>query len=54
MKANKKVSISEAMSATGRKPIAVRWVEINKNDKANLNYRLRFVAKEFPGNDDRP
>ena len=42
------------MSATGRKPIAVRWVDMNKGDKANPNYRSRLVAKEFRGNDDRP
>ena len=39
MKVYEKVSISEVMSTTGRKPIAVRWVDINKGDKANTNYR---------------
>jgi hypothetical protein len=42
-----KVDISEAWSETGRAPIAVRWVDINKGDSANPNYRSRLVAKEF-------
>ena len=54
MKAYNKVAISECIECTGRKPIAVRWVDINKGDTANPNYRSRLVAKEFRGNDDRP
>ena len=49
-----KVPLSKCMQATGRRPIAVRWVDINKGDSANPNYRSRLVAKEFRGNDDRP
>ena len=54
MKVYDKVDLSECLSATGRKPIAVRWVDINKGDSANPNYRSRLVAKEYKGNDDRP
>ena len=49
-----KVSMARCVERTGRKPIAVRWVDINKGDAANPNYRSRLVAKEFKGNDDRP
>ena len=42
-----KVSIDECWITTGRPPVAVRWVDINKGDEANPNYRSRFVAKEF-------
>ena len=33
--------------ANGRKVIPTRWIDINKGDGANPNYRSRFVAKEF-------
>ena len=42
-----KVDVSECWNATGKAPIAVRWVDINKGDTANPNYRSRSVAKEF-------
>ena len=32
---------------TGKTPIAVRWIDINKGDSALPNYRSRLVAKEF-------
>ena len=48
-----KVPVSECHSATGQKTIAVRWVDINKGDSAQQNYRSRLVAKEFKGKDDR-
>ena len=32
---------------TGKKPIAVRWVDVNKGDDENPNYRSRLVAKEI-------
>ena len=32
---------------TGKGPIQVRWVDINKGDDAHPNYRSRLVAKEF-------
>ena len=42
-----KVSVQESYEATGKAPIAVRWVDINKGDSASPNYRSRLVAKEF-------
>ena len=42
-----KVDIAEAWKATGKAPIAVRWVDINKGDTKTPLYRSRLVAKEF-------
>ena len=39
-----KVPIEEA-AAAGQRPIAVRWIDINKGDKDEPNYRSRLVAK---------
>ena len=32
---------------TGKAPIGVRWVDINKGDKVHPEYRSRLVAKEI-------
>ena len=45
MKVYRKVNISECWNATGKPPIAVRWIDINKGDSDNPNYRSRLVAK---------
>ena len=37
----------------GAKVIGVRWIDINKGDHENPDYRSRLVAKYFKG-DDRP
>ena len=42
-----KVSVDECWSKTGKAPIAVRWIDINKGDEQHPNYRSRLVAKEF-------
>lgn len=42
-----KVDIGECWEVTGKAPIAVRWVDINKGDTTRSNYRSRLVAKEF-------
>ena len=42
-----KVNIDEAWKETGKAPIAVRWVDVNKGDSRVPNYRSRLVAKEF-------
>ena len=47
MKAFTKVPISLCVARTGRKPIGVRWRDINKGDRYNVNVRSRLVAKEF-------
>ena len=42
-----KVPIAEAVNNTGRQPIGVRWVDVNKGDDEDPNYRSRLVAKDF-------
>ena len=42
-----KVPIEEAVKKTGKKPIGSRWVDINKGDEGNPEYRSRLVAKEI-------
>ena len=42
-----KVPIEQALKETVKKPIAVRWIDINKGDKDCPVYRSRLVAKEF-------
>ena len=32
---------------TGKKPIGTRWVDINKGDDINTDYRSLIVAQEF-------
>ena len=36
-----------AVAKTGCKPIGTRWVDINKGDDVDPNYRSRIVAQEF-------
>ena len=38
---------------TGRAPIGVKWVDINKGDEQNPEYRSRFVATEVKKKDKR-
>ena len=42
-----KRTIEECMRITGKRPIGVRWVDINKGDTVNPEYRSRLVAKEI-------
>ena len=42
-----KVPISECRRNTGKGPISVRWIDINKGDQVNPNYRSRIVAREI-------
>ena len=42
-----KVLIKERYDKTGKAPITVRWIDINKGDQTNANYRSRFVAREI-------
>eukprot|EP00973_Karenia_brevis_P042751 5916416-Karenia_brevis.AAC.1 len=52
MKVYKKVLRSKCHQLTGRDPIGVRWVDVNKQDNENPLYRSRLVAKQFKtGND---
>ena len=47
MKLYDKVSIDEAYQKTGKGPISVRWIDINKGDVESPNYRSRLVAREI-------
>ena len=42
-----KVPIEECLQEIGKKPIQVRWIDINKGDEDNPDYRSRLVAKEI-------
>ena len=41
-----KVPIQECYDKTRKKPIGTRWVDINKGDANNLEYRSRIVGGE--------
>ncbi len=43
----RKVPIDECYQSTGKKPIKIRWVIVNKGDAENPEYRARLVAKEI-------
>ena len=38
---------SECIRKTGKRPISVKWVDTNKGDDDNPNYRSRLVAREI-------
>ena len=42
-----KVPVAECWQETGKAPIGVRWVDVNKGDEDNPEYRSRLVAKEI-------
>ena len=42
-----KRAFSEARKVTGRPPITVRWVDVNKGDNQNPNIRSRLVARQI-------
>ena len=42
-----KVQTEEVVRVTGRKPIGVRWVDVNKQGEADPKYRYRFMVKEI-------
>ena len=42
-----KVNIDEARKYTGKNPIGVKWIDINKGDERDPEYRSRLVAKEI-------
>ena len=48
-----KVTRSKVRTDTGRAPISVRWVDVNKGGKQNPNYPSRLVARQ-PKVTDRP
>ena len=38
---------SEARQRTGKEPVTVKWIDTNKGDDENPNYRSRLVAREI-------
>ena len=42
-----KVPIAECVARTGKRPIGSKWIDINKGDEKEPNYRSRLVAKEI-------
>lgn len=42
-----KVDIQQCWGSTGKEPIGTRWVDINKGDEDNSDYRSRLVAQEI-------
>ena len=42
-----KVPVSRCWEETGKAPIGVRWVDINKGDENEPDYRSRLVAQEI-------
>ena len=42
---------AEAKAKTGRGPISVRWVDVNKGDDLNPRYRSRLVARQMKAHD---
>ena len=39
--------ISECLQLTGKAPVTVRWVDVNKGDDTNPNVRSRLVARQI-------
>ena len=46
-----KVPKGKARAETGRPPISVRWVDVNKGDEKHPNYRSRLVAWQLKATD---
>ena len=45
-----KVPIDECYRVTGKAPIGTRWVDVNKGDEQDPEYRSRLVAKDLKTN----
>ena len=43
----RKVLVSECWGRIGKKPIQVRWIDVNQGDVKQRNYRFRLAAKEI-------
>ena len=46
--------IEDSIRETGKPPIGVRWVDINKGDNTSSNYRCRFVVRDVKKKGDNP
>ena len=47
MKVYRKVPLSKCIQLTGKRPIGVRWADVNKQDETNPKYESRLVAQQF-------
>ena len=45
---------AEAMAKMGKKAITVKWIDTNKGDEDNPNYRSRLVAREIRRRGENP
>eukprot|EP00973_Karenia_brevis_P057873 8055477-Karenia_brevis.AAC.1 len=49
----KEASVDECWTQTGKGPIRLQWVDVNKGDERNPRYRSRIVVTEFKKNGKR-
>ena len=42
--------VSECVHITGKQPIGIQWIDVNKGDDADVDYRSRLAAKELKRN----
>ena len=47
----RKVLRGSARATKGKSPITVRWVDTNKGDEQNPNYRSRIVPRQLKAHD---
>ena len=45
------VPTKECWDKTGRRPVSVRWVDVNKGGEERMEVRSRLVARDFKGGD---
>ena len=47
----KEVPTQDCWDKTGKGPVSVRWVDVNKGGEDKMEVRSRLVARDFKGND---
>ena len=47
------VPVAECHRKTGRAPVSVRWVDVNKGSAENPETRCRLVARDFKGKHEK-
>ena len=50
----KRVSVSQALRISGRSPISVRWVDVNKGDDECPDIRSRLITRQIRGANGDP
>ena len=43
----RKCNFADAFANSGHRPISVRWVDVNKGDELNPEYRSRLLARQL-------